>query len=142
MKRTRRSAPVHCRDACCCWCKDALDLKKRWDQLSDAEYELKVSRLEDRLDRLMKLRDEHADAQRLLKRLHRHRDELTRFLWDEKLDGTNNAAERAFTSRGGDAKDHRRQSKRVGRPCLGQAGESCYAPPIRRSSVCLMRREN
>jgi transposase-like protein len=78
------------------WCKDALDLKKRWDQLSDAEYELNVSRLEDRLDRLMKLRDDHSEAQRLLKRLHRHREELTRFLWDEKLDGTNNAAERAL----------------------------------------------
>jgi hypothetical protein len=29
-------------------------------------------------------------------RLTRHRTELTRFLWDEKLDGTNNAAERAL----------------------------------------------
>jgi hypothetical protein len=38
----------------------------------------------------------HAEAKRLIKRLKRHRPELTRFLWDEQLDGSNNAAERAL----------------------------------------------
>jgi hypothetical protein len=39
---------------------------------------------------------EHADADRLCKRLQRYRPELTRFLWEKKLEGTNNAAERAL----------------------------------------------
>ena len=39
---------------------------------------------------------DHPDAKRLCKRLSRHRPELTRFLWEQKLDGTNNAAERAL----------------------------------------------
>jgi transposase len=84
------------------WCTEALRLKKRWDELPDAQYELKASRLEDRLDAIIQTRPEHADvqehpdAQRLCKRLVRYRSELTRFLWDQKLDGTNNAAERAL----------------------------------------------
>jgi len=78
------------------WCSDALRLKKRWGELDQAKYQIKASRLEDRLDVLMKMKFEHADAKRLCKRLVRYREELTRFLWDEKLDGTNNAAERAL----------------------------------------------
>ncbi len=39
---------------------------------------------------------EHPEALRLCKRLSKHRDELTRFLWDRDLEGTNNAAERAL----------------------------------------------
>ena len=31
------------------WCKEALRLKKRWEEWDDAHYEMKVSRLEDRL---------------------------------------------------------------------------------------------
>lgn len=78
------------------WCKEALKLKKRWNELGDAQYEMKASRLEDRLDQLTAATWDHPDARRLCKRLMRHRKELTRFLWDEKLDGTNNAAERAL----------------------------------------------
>jgi len=79
------------------WCKAALGLKKRWDELSDPQYEMKASRLDDRLDAIMRIEpDGHPDAQRLGKRLVRYRPELTRFLWDRKLDGTNNAAERAL----------------------------------------------
>lgn len=78
------------------WCSDALRLKKRWEELGNAQYEMKASRLEDRLDALMQMNPEHADAQRLCKRLTRYRSELTRFLWQEKLDGSNNAAERAL----------------------------------------------
>ena len=78
------------------WCRDALHLKKRWSVLTDNQYEMKASRLEDRLDGLVRLKVEHADAVRLCKRLKKHRQELTRFLWHEKLDGTNNAAERAL----------------------------------------------
>ena len=79
------------------WCKEALRLKKQWGELPDASYEMKASRLEDRLDQLAAgAPPDHADAKRLCKRLRRHRSELTRFLWEEKLDGTNNAAERAL----------------------------------------------
>lgn len=78
------------------WCKEALRLKKRWDELDDAGYQMKASRLEERLDQISAEPQTHADAQRLCKRLVRHRSELTRFLREEKLDGTNNAAERAL----------------------------------------------
>jgi transposase len=78
------------------WCKEALRLKKQWNELPDATYEMKASRLEDRLDELVGMKLEPADARRLCKRLARHRQDLTRFLWEEKLDGTNNAAERAL----------------------------------------------
>jgi transposase len=78
------------------WCKEALRLKKRWGQLSKPQYQSKASRLEDRLDAIVELRSEHADALRLSQRLRRHRCDLTRFLWDQKLEGTNNAAERAL----------------------------------------------
>jgi hypothetical protein len=78
------------------WCKEALKHKKRWGELDDAGYELVASRLEDRLDGLIATPCAHADARRLRKRLQRHRGELTRFLWEENLDGTNNAAERAL----------------------------------------------
>jgi hypothetical protein len=78
------------------WCRDALHLKKRWPELTDNQYEMKASRLEDRLDGLVQLKVEHADALRLCRRLKKHRKELTRFLWEKKLDGTNNAAERAL----------------------------------------------
>lgn len=78
------------------WCSDALRLKKRWNELDNAKYEMKASRLEDRLDALIKMEHQQTDARRLCKRLVRYRSELTRFLWDEKLEGTNNAAERAL----------------------------------------------
>jgi transposase len=78
------------------WCREALRLKKEWAQMQDARYELCASRLEDRLDHLIADPQEHPDARRLGKRLKRYRAELTRFLWEQKLDGTNNAAERAL----------------------------------------------
>lgn len=78
------------------WCNDALRLKKKWEQLQDSRYEMKASRLEDRLDQLCKINSDHADVQRICKRLIHYRQELTRFLWDKQLDGTNNAAERAL----------------------------------------------
>ena len=78
------------------WCKEALRLKKRWDELDDACYDRKLTLLELRLGRLIGGPHDHADARRLGKRLARHRGELTRFLHEKGLDGTNNAAERAL----------------------------------------------
>ena len=72
-------------------------MKKRWDELKDKSYDTAAKRLEKQLDQLISApTPDHPDARRLHKRLVRHSPELTRFLWEEKLDGTNNAAERAL----------------------------------------------
>jgi hypothetical protein len=76
--------------------KDMLALKREWDELGDEYYTRRACRLEDRLEQLAKAEYDEPDAARLAKRLRRHRAELTRFLWDRDLDGTNNAAERAL----------------------------------------------
>ena len=78
--------------------KDLLKLKRRWDELSDDAYTAKACRLEDRLDHLAQqfAADADADVKRLAGRLLRYQKELTAFLWDKQVDGTNNAAERAL----------------------------------------------
>ena len=78
------------------WCKDAVGHKKKWTTLSDPKYELGASRLEERLDELIKTEPAHVEGKRLLKRLKKHRPDLTRFLWDENVEPTNNPAERAL----------------------------------------------
>lgn len=78
------------------WCKNAMAHKKKWKVLSDPKYELGASRIEDRLDELIKIEPDHLQAKRLSKRLKKYRPELTRFLWDEALEPTNNPAERAL----------------------------------------------
>jgi hypothetical protein len=76
--------------------KDMLNLKRKWDEVDDATYTRRACRVEDRLDRLARGHYDEPHANRLAKRLHKHRGELTRFLWDKELGGTNNAAERAL----------------------------------------------
>ena len=76
--------------------KDMLALKGRWREWDDATYTRRACRLEDRLDQLAKGAYDEPGAKRLAKRLLKHRNELTRFLWERDLDGTNNAAERAL----------------------------------------------
>lgn len=76
--------------------RDLLRLKSRWDQLDDDRYTSRACRLETRLDQLLAADYEEADEKRIAKRMRRHRKELTAFLWDRNLDGTNNAAERAL----------------------------------------------
>jgi hypothetical protein len=76
--------------------KDMLALKRKWDGLTDECYTRRACRIEDRLERLAKGAYDEPHAARLAKRLLRHRAELTRFLWERDLDGTNNAAERAL----------------------------------------------
>lgn len=80
--------------------RDMLALKRRWRDLDDATYTRRACRAEDRLDALARAHACNAepdpDARRLASRLLRHARELTPFLWDEQLDGTNNAAERAL----------------------------------------------
>ena len=76
--------------------RDLLRLKARWDQLDDDRYTSRACRLETRLDQLLAANYEEANARRIATRMRRHRRELTAFLWDRHLDGTNNAAERAL----------------------------------------------
>lgn len=78
------------------WCQDAIAHKKKWKTLPDPKYEMRASRIEDRLDQLIGVEPEHPHARRLRKRVQKYRDELTRFLWDEQLEPTNNPAERAL----------------------------------------------
>lgn len=78
------------------WCKDALKLKDARSQLKKADYQRKTANLERRLVALERTEETHADARRLAQRLARHRGELTRFLYEKKLEGTNNRAERAI----------------------------------------------
>jgi len=78
--------------------KDLLKLKGRWDQLDDNAYTRKACRLEDRLEQLARqfASDPDPEVKRIAARLLRYQRELTAFLWDRQVDGTNNAAERAL----------------------------------------------
>lgn len=76
--------------------KDLLKLKGQWDELSDQAYTSRAVRLETKLDHLSDDPYDEPQANRLARRLRRYKKELTEFLWDKNLDGTNNAAERAL----------------------------------------------
>lgn len=78
--------------------RDMLRLRKRKGALDERVYERRVRRVETRLATLAEdhLKDDDADAARLAKRLSKHRADLTRFLRDEAVPATNNAAERAL----------------------------------------------
>jgi hypothetical protein len=76
--------------------KQMLRLKKQWDTLDDAKYASRVGTLESRLEQLAGAVYDEPNAKRLAKRMKKHRQELTAFLGDKELDGTNNAAERAI----------------------------------------------
>jgi hypothetical protein len=76
--------------------KQMLRLKGQWENLGDKRYLARVRRLETRLEELAAADYDEANARRIAKRMRKHRTELTAFLWDKDLDGTNNAAERAI----------------------------------------------
>jgi hypothetical protein len=96
--------------------KQMLRLKNRWDELSDERYTSSVCRLESQLDALIathvgktgkgskaadaadvaKTGPVEPNARRLARRMRKHRKELTAFLWQKDLEGTNNLAERAI----------------------------------------------
>jgi transposase len=73
-----------------------LRLKSRRKRLSAAAYGRQVKSLETRLANLSRKEWDEADADRLAARLRKYGDRLTTFLHDPKVDGTNNAAERAL----------------------------------------------
>lgn len=76
--------------------KEMLLLKGRWDAMSDVRYASRVCRLEDRLDRLADADYDEPNARRIGGRMRKFKSELTAFLWDKNLEGTNNIAERAI----------------------------------------------
>jgi len=76
--------------------KSMLKLKKRRTTMAREHYEAAVARLENRLDDLSRQTWNDPDADRLTKRLRKHRSGLTTFLHKPEVDGTNNAAERAL----------------------------------------------
>ena len=76
--------------------KQMLRLKGQWETLGDARYFARVNRLEKRLEALAGADYAEANAKRIAKRMRKHQKELTAFLRDKALDGTNNAAERAI----------------------------------------------
>ena len=76
--------------------KQMLLLKSRWDQMSDQRYTSAVCRLETRLEELIGCDYTEPNEKRIARRMSKHCKELTAFLWEKELDGTNNAAERAL----------------------------------------------
>jgi transposase len=74
---------------------DAIRLKKREDTPIE-EYTSRRARLSVRLDELIDTQWEDKDAQRLIKRLRRHRDDLLTFLDEPEVPFDNNHAERAI----------------------------------------------
>jgi len=73
-----------------------LRLKSRRGQLDDARYTARARTLESGLEQLINVGDPEPNAARIARRMKKHRNELTAFLWDPNLDGTNNAAGRAL----------------------------------------------
>ncbi len=76
--------------------KDMLLLKRHWERLDDRRYMGRVRRLEKRLDDLANQDYDEPNTKRIAKRMRKHQRELTAFLWEKDLEGTNNAAERAL----------------------------------------------
>jgi transposase len=76
--------------------KSMLKLKKQQTTMDREKYAQAVKRREDQLDQLSRRIWNDPDADRLTKRIRKHRDSLTTFLHKPDVDGTNNAAERAI----------------------------------------------
>jgi hypothetical protein len=79
--------------------QEMLLLKRQKPALNPAAYQARAGKLERRVLELGRAPEgggPDPQARRLGKRLRRHGRELTRFLWYDELEGTNNAAERAL----------------------------------------------
>jgi transposase len=76
--------------------RSMLKLKKQHATMEKEKYTSAVKRHEARLDQLSGQIWNDPDADRLTKRIRKHRDSLTTFLHKPEVDGTNNAAERAI----------------------------------------------
>jgi len=76
--------------------KEMLLLKKQKPKMSRAAYEGRGRRMEQRLEELARGSWLEPDEKRLAGRLLKFQKQLTVFLWNDAVEGTNNAAERAL----------------------------------------------
>lgn len=76
--------------------KAGIALKKRKGQLTPHGYAVARGRLEKAMDRLLEGQYTDPDNARFAKRLSKHRHRLFRFLYEDAVEPTNNAAERAL----------------------------------------------
>jgi hypothetical protein len=76
--------------------KEMLLLKGRWNEMGDEHYTSCVCKLEDRLDQLARGDYDEPHAKRIAKRMRKFQKELTAFLLEKDLEGTNNIVERAI----------------------------------------------
>ncbi len=76
--------------------KEMLLLKKNKPDMDVPAYQHRGKQMEGRLKQLAQQRWEEPPAGRLAARLRKPEQELTVFLWEGAVDGTNNAAERAL----------------------------------------------
>ncbi|MEP3927885.1 IS66 family transposase, partial [Rhodopirellula bahusiensis] len=75
---------------------DAKKLQRQKSSTSEADYDLAVGRLEQRLAKLGSESWDHPDVHRLSKRMDKYGSELLTFLWYEGVPSDNNAGERAI----------------------------------------------
>lgn len=76
--------------------RDAIDLKRRADGMSEHGYAVACGRIESRTDRLLRGNYTDPDNRRLANRMIKHREHLYTFLYVDDVEPTNNAAERAI----------------------------------------------
>jgi hypothetical protein len=76
--------------------KELLLLRKGKPKLKPADYQRQGKRMEQRLQELADGSWDEPHAVRIAKRLKRHENELTVFLWEDGVEASNNAAERAL----------------------------------------------
>ena len=76
--------------------KEMLLLKKNKPAMEVPDYQRRGKQMEARLEDIAQQHWHEAHADRLAARLRKHEKELTVFLWEDAVDGTNNAAERAL----------------------------------------------
>jgi hypothetical protein len=76
--------------------RDAKKLQTQSPLMAEADYDLAVARLEQRLAKLGSESWGHADAKRLSKRMAKYGSELLTFLWYDDVPSDNNAGERAI----------------------------------------------
>jgi hypothetical protein len=91
--------------------------------------------METRLDRLGQTTHDETNAKRIAKRMLKHRKELTAFLWDKDLDGTNNAAEWAIRPAVVARKISAGSRSRNGANMRGPSLRHCCEPPVSRERI-------
>ena len=74
--------------------RDAIRLRKRWDERAPATYERRYHRMQQRLQVMIEIEWTNREARRLVKRLRRHQQELFTFVLNHQVPFENNFAER------------------------------------------------